>query len=74
VLGLLPREEDGLSEVAKTADKWGKEPRLEVWREAEGLVVYYADRTSEALKTREDLYRIADAFYREKHPIKERGE
>jgi hypothetical protein len=54
-----------LSVVEKNTEKWGESPRLEVWREAEGFVVCYGDRTSESLRTREDLYRVVDVFYQE---------
>jgi len=40
-------------------------PRLEIWREKEGFVVYYANRTSEILRTQEDFYSVVDAFYQE---------
>jgi hypothetical protein len=51
-------------------DKWTTNhpaavPRLEIEREKEGFVVRYADRTSEILRTRADLYRVVDAFYEE---------
>jgi hypothetical protein len=40
-------------------------PRLEIERQKKGFVVHYADRTSEILRTRADLYRVLDAFYEE---------